>query len=152
MTDRRGSDEKPDTARQDAAKQREAERRLRIAIEAYYNAERRGFREGGELDDWLEAERAVEKAAPHPSDAEGLGEKPGEGADSASGVEAPGSPADQPGSVDAAAGAERIEPDQVKKWARQLNVSAPQLREAIRRVGPAVRDVKQFLESSPPPS
>jgi hypothetical protein len=149
MTDRRGSDEKPENARQDAAKQREAERRLRIAIEAYYNAERRGFREGGELDDWLEAERRVEnEAAPQPPEA-AVGGNPGKGADTATGgdVDTP----DQPGSADAAAGADRIEPDQVRKWARTLNVSAPQLREAIRRVGPAVKDVKQFLESSPPP-
>lgn len=38
------------------------ERRERIATAAYYNAERRGFQGGAELDDWLEAERQVERA------------------------------------------------------------------------------------------
>jgi hypothetical protein len=33
------------------------ERRKRIEVAAYFNAERRNFREGGELDDWLEAEK-----------------------------------------------------------------------------------------------
>lgn len=46
------------------------------------------------------------------------------------------------------AGIEHIEPDEVDKWARQLDVSAPRLREAIRRVGPVVRDVKEFLASA----
>jgi hypothetical protein len=35
------------------------ERQREIAIAAYYNAERRGFQEGGELQDWLEAEKQV---------------------------------------------------------------------------------------------
>jgi hypothetical protein len=43
---------------------------------------------------------------------------------------------------------EQIAPDQVKQWARKLNVPAPRLREAMRRVGPSVSDVKQFLEGS----
>lgn len=30
-----------------------------IATEAYFRAEKRGFAPGGELDDWLAAERAV---------------------------------------------------------------------------------------------
>ena len=38
-----------------------AERRERIAVAAYYKAERRGFREGSEHDDWLEAEKEVER-------------------------------------------------------------------------------------------
>lgn len=144
---RRGSDEKSNgNTRQEAAKQREAERRRRIAIEAYYNAERRGFGEGAELEDWLEAERRIDsqasekETAAHPSDVGAFGLL---GDDTAAGDPLS---ADQPGSPDA----ERIEPDQVKKWARQLNVSAPQLREAIKRVGSVVRDVKRFLESSPP--
>ena len=37
----------------------EARRQERIAVAAYYNAERRGFKEGGEQDDWLEAEKAI---------------------------------------------------------------------------------------------
>src|SRR5688500_8022763 len=39
----------------------EAQRHERIAVAAYYNAERRGFREGGEQDDWLEAEKEIER-------------------------------------------------------------------------------------------
>jgi len=31
-----------------------------VAIAAYYRAERRGFAPGGEVEDWLEAEREVE--------------------------------------------------------------------------------------------
>jgi len=39
----------------------EAQRHERIAVAAYYNAERRGFREGGAQDDWLEAEKEIER-------------------------------------------------------------------------------------------
>ena len=35
----------------------EEERWRRIALNAYYRAERRGFAPGGELDDWLAAEQ-----------------------------------------------------------------------------------------------
>lgn len=35
-------------------------RRERIALAAYYHAERRGFVENGELDDWLTAEKEVD--------------------------------------------------------------------------------------------
>lgn len=38
-------------------------RRARIAISAYYRAERRGFAPGHEVEDWLEAEREVDRAA-----------------------------------------------------------------------------------------
>lgn len=41
----------------------EEERNRRIAIAAYYRAERRGFAPGGELEDWLEAEREVSESA-----------------------------------------------------------------------------------------
>lgn len=37
------------------------QRRQMIAVVAYYHAERRGFCEGGELDDWLMAEAEVER-------------------------------------------------------------------------------------------
>jgi len=30
-----------------------------VALAAYYRAERRGFAPGGEVEDWLEAEREV---------------------------------------------------------------------------------------------
>jgi uncharacterized membrane protein len=36
------------------------ERRQRIATAAYYKAERRGFRPGQEVEDWLEAERTLD--------------------------------------------------------------------------------------------
>lgn len=36
-------------------------REERIAIIAYYKAQRRGFANSGELDDWLEAEREVDR-------------------------------------------------------------------------------------------
>jgi Protein of unknown function (DUF2934) len=39
----------------------EAKRRL-IAEIAYFNAERRGFSPGYEIDDWLEAEQEVESS------------------------------------------------------------------------------------------
>jgi hypothetical protein len=40
---------------------REARRR-RVAEAAYYRAQRRGFSPGGEVDDWLEAEREIESS------------------------------------------------------------------------------------------
>jgi hypothetical protein len=36
------------------------ERWQRIALDAYYRAERRGFAPGGELDDWLAAEQQTD--------------------------------------------------------------------------------------------
>lgn len=39
----------------------EAARHQKIAMAAYYRAETRGFASGGELDDWLAAERAVDQ-------------------------------------------------------------------------------------------
>ena len=36
------------------------ERRRLIAEAAYFKAERRGFAEGGELDDWVEAEAEID--------------------------------------------------------------------------------------------
>ena len=41
----------------------EAQRQERIAVAAYYNAERRGFKAGGEQDDWLEAEKEIDRQA-----------------------------------------------------------------------------------------
>ena len=40
------------------------ERHRRIAVAAYYRAERRGFAPGGEQDDWLEAERESSPGKP----------------------------------------------------------------------------------------
>jgi hypothetical protein len=36
-----------------------SEFREMVAIDAYYRAEKRGFEDGYELDDWLEAEREI---------------------------------------------------------------------------------------------
>ena len=37
------------------------ERRRRIAVAAYYRAERRGFAPGCEMDDWIEAEAEIQQ-------------------------------------------------------------------------------------------
>jgi len=37
------------------------ERERMIAVEAYYHAERRGFAPGHELEDWCEAEAAIDR-------------------------------------------------------------------------------------------
>jgi hypothetical protein len=39
----------------------DAKRHERIAVAAYYKSEQRGFREGGEHDDWLEAEKEIDR-------------------------------------------------------------------------------------------
>ncbi len=57
-----------------------------------------------------------------------------------------GPPGDDAGS---SAPAKQIAPDAVQQWARQLNVPAPRLRQAIWRVGPMVEDVKRLLANSP---
>lgn len=41
---------------------------------------------------------------------------------------------------------ERIEPTQIKEWAKRLNVSPVRLRAAVQRAGPVVDDVKRYLE------
>jgi hypothetical protein len=57
-------------------------RRQRIAEAAYYNAERRGFEPGRELDDWLRAEKSYDGAEENvsallskPADGRAAGEK-----------------------------------------------------------------------------
>ena len=48
----------------------EARRHERIAVAAYYNAERRGFAAGREQDDWLEAEKQIDgEGQPRPEKA-----------------------------------------------------------------------------------
>lgn len=42
-------------------------RQDRIAVAAYYNAERRGFQPGREVEDWLEAERRVDREEQEPA-------------------------------------------------------------------------------------
>ena len=127
------------------------ERRERIAVAAYYNAERRGFQPGGEADDWLKAEEQID----------GKASEKGPKGEASAGAVAGRSQADTKAAVPSEltdrpdypeldhAGIEHIEPDQVTKWARRLKIPAPKLREAIQRVGPVVSDVKQFLENSP---
>jgi DUF2934 family protein len=44
------------------AKDRTADHQARIALTAYFIAEKRGFEPGHELDDWLAAEAAVARA------------------------------------------------------------------------------------------
>jgi len=45
-----------------AAESNDEDRRSRIAIAAYYKAERRGFSAEGQLDDWLAAEQEISLA------------------------------------------------------------------------------------------
>jgi len=104
---------------------RDEERRVQVAVAAYYRAERRGFGGYGEVDDWLQAEREIDNAAA---------------------LHSAMSPRD-----DAARDRELIETDRLAAWARKLKVSTPRLREAIERVGPSVSVVKQYLENSAPP-
>jgi hypothetical protein len=93
-------------------------RRERIAVAAYYNAERRGFAGNAELDDWLDAEKAIDGATP----------------------------ADAAAQLDQSADAsELIYPEDLDVWAERLDVTREQLRVAIRQVGSRVDDVTRFL-------
>ena len=44
------------------SREQAARRREKIAARAYYHAERRGFDPGGQVDDWLRAEREIDGA------------------------------------------------------------------------------------------
>ena len=48
------------------ARDRSADHHARIALAAYFIAEKRGFAPGHELDDWLAAEAAVARAQQQP--------------------------------------------------------------------------------------
>ena len=50
----------------DEVKDRTADHQARIALAAYFIAEKRGFEPGQELDDWLAAEAAVAPAEQQP--------------------------------------------------------------------------------------
>jgi len=50
-----------DAAASPDASDRDSARHVRIALAAYLRAEARGFEPGRELDDWLEAEREVDR-------------------------------------------------------------------------------------------
>lgn len=119
------------------------ERRRKISIAAYHKAERRGFDGNRELDDWLDAEKEIDTQARGGGiqhEASKLAEGPSDVSAPAM-REAPHEPSE----------GERIEPDQVKTWAKRLNVPAEHLRAAIQRAGPLVTDVKRLLEATPPP-
>jgi hypothetical protein len=134
-------------------------RRDRIAVAAYHNAERRQFHPGGELDDWLQAERQIDslagKGGPREEAAAQQPDSGPTGRDDA-GTSMPPADAQKARRADgigrpdfpdlSESGVAHIEPKEVKRWAKELNVPAPRLREAIRRVGPVVEDVKRFLQ------
>jgi len=96
----------------------ESARRERIAVAAYYNAEHRGFAGNAELDDWLDAEKAIDGATL---------------ADAAAQLD----PGTDPGDL--------IFPEDLDAWADRLDVTREQLRVAIRHVGSRVDDVTRFL-------
>ena len=96
----------------------EASRRERIAVAAYYNAERRGSEGNNELDDWLDAEKSID------------------------GVSAADAAAQLNPGADAS---EVIYPEDIDEWAERLDVTREQLRVAIRQVGTKVDDVARFL-------
>jgi hypothetical protein len=116
------------------------ERHARIAEAAYYSAERRGFQGNRALDDWLEAERAIDSRATAAGFAAQASVSRGERTSAA--------PRDGGQTRNAGPVAETIEPDRVGTWARKLKVPAPRLREAIQRVGPLVNDVKEYLRTA----
>jgi hypothetical protein len=122
------------------------ERRENIAIAAYYNAERRGFKEGGEMEDWLEAEKQIDGRTSEKGErGEASIRQAGAGNDAHS-ASAAGDGPERPDFPDLArAGVEHIEPHDVTEWAKRLDVPSSRLREAIKRVGPLVKDVKKFL-------
>jgi hypothetical protein len=105
--DQRGNDPAEDASRRD-----------RIAVAAYYNAERRGFEGNNELDDWLDAEKSID------------------------GVSAADAAAQLNPGADAT---EVIYPEDIDEWAERLDVTREQLRVAIRQVGSKVDDVARFL-------
>jgi hypothetical protein len=114
--------------------------RERIAVRAYYNAERRGFQGDGQVDDWLGAER--EEMASR-SGAVGMKREASLSGDGDAREES-GQPQPRAG------GGEHVEPDRVTDWAERLDVPAHRLREAIQRVGSLVEDIKQDLRDSAP--
>jgi len=115
----------------------EDRRRAAIAEAAYYNAERRGFGSDREMDDWLEAEKAIDSRAA----GRGIRHEASVLAEPASDLPPPGIGEDRKPAADEVL----IEPPDVQKWAKKLKVSAPRLREAIQRVGPVANDVQRYL-------
>lgn len=118
------------------------QRKEHIAIAAYYNAEKRGFSgdEQQQLNDWFEAEKqignyysggsATNRDQPSVQQIINQTEATLDDADARSDH------------------SEIIDPSDIKRWAKELGVSAPTLREAINRVGAKVEDVKNFLSDA----
>ena len=138
--------------RRDGSQRDPAERQEEIAVAAYYKAERRGFEAGGEVDDWLEAERQIDGQGTEKGPrGEAAAQQPDEVASSSRSAVDMESVADRPDYPDLnQTDTEHVEPDEVGKWARRLKVPAPKLREAMQRVGPVVRDIKRFLDGASP--
>lgn len=115
------------------------QRREHISVAAYYNAEKRGFSgdEQQQLDDWLEAEKFVGNYYTGGT-ATNREQQPVQQIINES--EAPLDDSNARSDKQ-----EVIDPSEVKRWAKDLGVSATTLREAINRVGANVNDVKSFL-------
>jgi len=60
-----------DSAAPPAADEVTVDRAELIAVAAYFRAEKRNFTPGGEIDDWLAAEREIDAAEPAASKATG---------------------------------------------------------------------------------
>jgi len=114
----------------DHRRETESERRQRIAIGAYYNAEHRGFEEGGELQDWLRAEQAYEKSIGRDRTDRSI----------------PATATDER----AESSTQVVEPGEIRRWEPRLNVSPTRLREAIRNVGNRLSDIRKFLSKVDP--
>jgi hypothetical protein len=113
------------------------QRREHISVAAYYNAEKRGFSGDGQLEDWLEAEKQVGNYYTGGT-ANNREQQPIQQI-----IDQPEARLDD---ADARSDpAEVIDPSDIKRWAKDLGISAPTLREAINRVGAKVEDVKRFL-------
>jgi hypothetical protein len=109
----------------DHRREAESQRQQRIAIGAYYNAEHRGFEEGGALDDWLRAEQEYEKSTGHER-TEGT------------------IPATETDEMPESS-TQIVEPSEIRRWAPRLNVSTTRLREAIKNVGNRLSDIRRYL-------
>ena len=116
----------------------ETSREERIAVAAYYNAEREGFQKDREMDYWLEAEAQIDSMAAGSGVKHEAALAAAQATDTSVEIPSAGSSDPEP---------ERIEANDVKRIAKELGVSAARLRVAIQRVGPILEDVKQFLQN-----
>ena len=113
------------------------QRRERISLAAYYNAEKRGFSGDFQLEDWLEAEKQVGnyQTGGTANNRDQLSVQ-----QSINQTDAVLDDVDARSSYQ-----EVIDPSEIKRWAEELGASATELREAISRVGSKVEDVRNFL-------